>query len=132
MANAGFSFTVKNDVNVVTDKVNGNLDDIADALKEKCVEWIQEKILYGYHDPHGPDGHTEIVDTGATFESTDADIKRASQNAFTVSAGVKTDYAVFVHNGTRKLKGRPFVRDAMIEHTNDIKSIMEDVGKGMD
>lgn len=132
MAKGGFSFTLKNDVNIVTDKVNGNLDDIAETLKEKTVEWIQEKMLYGYHDPHGPDGHTEIVDTGATFDSVGATVKRASQNTFTVSAGVTTDYAVFVHNGTRKLKGRPFVRDPMIEHTNDIKNIMEDVGNGMD
>ena len=132
MAKTSFSFAFKSDLNVVTDKVNANLDDIADALKERTVEWIQDKMLYGYHDPHGPDGHTEIVDTGATFDSVNAVIKRDSQNAYTVRAGVGTDYAVFVHNGTRKLKGRPFIRDTMIEKTDEIKRIMEDVGKGMD
>lgn len=132
MAKTNFSFAFKSDLNVVTDKVNANLDDIADALKERTVEWIQEKMLYGYHDPHGPDGHTEIVDTEATFDSVNAVIKRDSQNAYTVRAGVSTDYAVFVHNGTRKLKARPFIRDTMIEKTSEIKHIMEDVGKGMD
>lgn len=128
-----FQFSVKNDLVTVNSKVEQNLSAVSETLREKSIEWIQEKILYGYHDPHGPDGHTEIVDTGATFESTDARIKRDSQNTFTISAGVTPSYAVFVHNGTRKLKGRPFVRDAMIEHTNTVKDILESgVGNGMD
>ena len=128
-----FQFSVKNDLVTVNSKVEQNLSDVSETLREKSIEWIQEKILYGYHDPHGPDGHTEIVDTGATFESTDARIKRDSKNTFTIIAGVTTDQAIFVHNGTRKLKARPFVRDAMIDHTSNVKDITESgVGNGMD
>lgn len=125
----GFNCKFASDVTVIEDKVRGNLKEAADELREKSIEWIQEAMLYRYNDPHGPDGHTEIVDTGATFESIDAKVKRDSSNAYTVKAGAGTEYAVFVHNGTRKLKARPFIRDPMIDHINDIKGIVEDHAK---
>lgn len=125
MGTVGFNVKFKSEVNMVRSQVTGALESASDELKEKSIEWVQEKMLYGYHDPHGPDGHTEIVDTGATFDSVDADTQRNSQDSYTVKTGVQTDYAVFVHNGTRKLKGRPFLRDALMEHTSDIESIMK-------
>lgn len=125
MGTVGFNVKFKSEVNIVRSQVTGALESASNELKEKSIEWVQEKMLYGYSDPHGPDGHTEIVDTGATFESVDADTQRNSQDSYTVKAGVQTDYAVYVHNGTRKLKGRPFLRDAMMEHISDIESIMK-------
>lgn len=125
MGTVGFNVKFKSEVNIVRSKVTDALESAASELKEKSIEWVQEKMLYGYSDPHGPDGHTEIVDTGATFDSVDADTQRNSQDSYTVKTGVQTDYAVFVHNGTRKLKGRPFLRDAMMEHVSDIESIMK-------
>lgn len=125
MGTVGFNVKFKSEVNIVRSKVTDALEAASNELKEKSIEWVQEKMLYGYHDPHGPDGHTEIVDTGATFDSVDADTQRNSQDSYTVKAGVQTDYAVYVHNGTRKLKGRPFLRDAMMEHVSDIESIMK-------
>lgn len=112
----------------------GNISDAAEALKLKLIDWVQYQILYGYHDPHGPDGHTEIVDTGHLFDHVDAEVKKDSQNAFTVSAGVKdTPYAVFVHNGTYKLKGRHFITDAFDLHEADIKKIVSDnIKKGFE
>lgn len=125
MGTVGFNVKFKSEVNIVRSKVTDALESASNELKEKSIEWVQEKMLYGYSDPHGPDGHTEIVDTGATFESVDADTQRNSQDSYTVKAGVQTDYAVYVHNGTRKLKGRPFLRDAMMEHVSDIETIMK-------
>ena len=125
MGTVGFNVKFKSEVNIVRSQVTGALEAASNELKEKSIEWVQEKMLYGYSDPHGPDGRTEIVDTGATFDSVDADTQRNSQDSYTVKAGVQTDYAVFVHNGTRKLKGRPFLRDAMMEHVSDIESIMK-------
>ena len=125
MGTVGFNVKFKSEVNIVRSKVTDALESAASELKEKSIEWVQEKMLYGYSDPHGPDGHTEIVDTGATFDSVDADTQRNSQDSYTVKTGVQTDYAVYVHNGTRKLKGRPFLRDAMMEHISDIESIMK-------
>lgn len=80
---------------------------------EIIVESIQWQMLYGYHDVHGLPGnpHTEIVDTGRLFDSIRADIVRDSQNAYTVDYGTDVSYAIFVHDGTRFLAPRPFIRD---------------------
>ena len=52
-------------------------------MKDESIEWVQEQMLYGYHDPHGPDGHTEIYDTGYMAEkSLKSEVKRDSQNAY--------------------------------------------------
>lgn len=125
MANASFNFKFQSSADIIMNNVGKALKEASAELKEKSIEWVQEKMLYGYSDPHGEDGHTEIVDTGATFDSVNAEIKGASQNAFTVRVGVGTDYAVYVHNGTRKLKGRPFLRDALMDNTENIKQIVE-------
>lgn len=108
-------------------KLGKAIDNAAQETKEMLVEAVQEKILYGYNDPHGKDGHTEIVDTGRLFDSINADVKRDSQNTVTVSVGSTGDtpYSIFVHQGTRKLKGRPFIRDAMEESRVKVRKIME-------
>lgn len=96
-----------------------------DAVAQICVDAIQEKMLYGYHTPHGEDGHTEIVDTGALFDSIQASAKRQSQNLVTVTASAGTDYASYVHNGTYKLEGRPFITDGVTEALPQIKAAIE-------
>lgn len=101
-------------------------DSAAAELAEDLVEAVQEKILYGYHDPHGADGHTEIVDTGRLFDSIEAKVKRVSQNTADIRVGAtgETPHAVFVHNGTRKLKGRPFIRDGVQGQKEHIKYVL--------
>ena len=42
------------------------------------------------------------------------------------------DYAVFVHEGTSKMEGRPFLYDAVVLHANDIREgMLKAVKKGM-
>ena len=94
------------------------------AVSEMLVEAVEEKILYGYKDVHGNPPHTEIVDTGRLFDSIDADVSRDSQNAFTVSVGANTPYAVYVHEGTYKLKGRAFITDAVMGKKSEVQSIL--------
>lgn len=96
------------------------MKDAADML----VEAVQEKILYGYSEPHGQPPHTEIVDTGRLFDSIDAQVKRDSQNAYSVEVGANTPYARYVHEGTSKLHGRPFIRDAVMDSQSDLKEIL--------
>ena len=129
MAKGSFSVTFKSSVDIVQSKVADALGRAADELKGEAVEWVQEKMLYGYNDPHGSDGHTEIYWTdrqGGTHMIDDihANAKRTSEDSYTVEVGTNKDYAVFVHNGTRKLKARPFLRDALIEHIDDIEKIV--------
>lgn len=123
---AGYTFK-DNSVEVFR-RMRSAMDGAANQLEGELVEAVQEKILYGYNDPHGDDGHTEIVDTGRLFDSISAEVKRDSQNTVTVNVGSTGDtpYAIFVHNGTRKLKGRPFITDALQEMRRRIREVLED------
>ena len=120
---AGYTF--KDNSNEILRNLRGAIDDAAEEIKETLVEAVQDKILYGYHDPHGKDGHTEIVDTGRLFDSIQADVSRVSQNLVetTVGATGNTPYAIYVHQGTRKLKGRPFITDAINESRQRVRQI---------
>ena len=116
----------KSNLSVVTRQILGNLDDAGAQLAADAVEWIQEQMLYGYHDPHGPDGHTEIYDTGALIESIAAEVKKDSQNVLTVTAGAPQHYAKYVHQGTYKLKARPFIRDALEKNRGKVEQVAAD------
>lgn len=125
-------------ITLISHKVNvlKRLEDcIYDAMDEMVgdgvddspiIEWVQNQMLYGYHDPHGKDGHTEIYDTGFMSEkSLRASAKRDSQNTYTISAGSTAPYAGYVHNGTHKLKARPFLVDALEKNNDKAKAIYE-------
>lgn len=109
---------------IILRKVASNAADAMDQIGEMLVEAVQEKMLYGYSDLHGSPPHTEIVDTGALFDSITADVGRASQNAFTTSVGTDVHYAQYVHDGTSKLKGRPFITDAVTGKQDEVVSIL--------
>lgn len=124
-------FKFSSNVDVYLKAMRAATFDAGEEIKETAVEAIQDKILYGYHEPHGKDGHTEIVDTGRLFDGIDANARRVSQNIVQVEAG-STDapYAIYVHNGTRKLHGRPFIRDSLNEKTGEFAKIWEQKLKG--
>ena len=109
---------------VILRQVASNAETAMKAVSEMLVEAVEEKILYGYHDVHGDPPHTEIVDTGRLFDSIDADVTRDSQNAFTVAVGANTPYAIYVHEGTYKLKGRAFITDAVTGKSGEVQSIL--------
>lgn len=81
-------------------------------------------MLYGYHTPHGKDGHTEIVDTGALFDSIEAETKKSSMNAYTTNVGSSLKYASYVHDGTSKLQGRPFISDGIMAASDKWKDTL--------
>lgn len=98
----------------------------AQKMADTAVDSVQYQILYGYKDPHGDDGHTEIVDTGALFDSIKGDVKRQSQNLYTITVGTDRPYAVYVHNGTRYLKARRFITDGINRARGDMEDILRD------
>lgn len=106
----------------IRDNSQAAMGQIGDML----VEAVQNKILYGYHDVHGlpHDPHTEIVDTGQLFDSIDASVRVVSQNTVTTTVGANTPYAHYVHDGTSKLKGRPFITDAVQDSQEEIRRIL--------
>lgn len=102
---------------IVLRRLRGNIKNAAKKVAEIGVEEVQKKMLWGYSDPHGPDGHTEIVDTGRLFDSIQGSVNRVSDNLYQAVVSTDVEYAGYVHNGTYKLKGRPFIADGMKEGT---------------
>lgn len=120
------NYTFQDNSDIVLRKVGTNSRSAMDKAAEIMVESIQEKILYGYHDVHGNPPHTEIVDTGRLFDSIKAQVRRTSQNAYATEAGTDVPYAIYVHDGTRKLKGRPFITDGILAAQPELKAILSD------
>lgn len=117
------NYVFKDNTELVLNALASATKDGAQKMADCAVESVQNQILYGYKDPHGKDGHTEIVDTGALFDSIKGDVQRQSQNLYTITVGTDRSYAVYVHNGTRKLKARRFITDGI----NKVREDMEDI-----
>ena len=105
------NYVFKDNTELVLNALASATKDGAQKMADCAVDSVQYQILYGYKDQHGKDGHTEIVDTGALFDSIKGDVKRQSQNLYTITVGTDRPYAVYVHNGTRYLKARRFITD---------------------
>ena len=118
------NYVFKDNTELVLNALASATADGAQKMADCAVESVQNQILYGYKDPHGKDGHTEIVDTGALFDSIEGDVQRQSQNLYTITVGTDRPYAVYVHNGTRKLKARRFITDGINKASGDMKDIL--------
>ena len=124
MAKSKNNFVIKDHSDVILKQIASNAQAAMDKAAEILVEAVQEKILYGYKDFHGRPPHTEIVDTGRLFDSISANVSKASQNAFSVDVGTDVPYAVYVHEGTSKLKGRPFITDGALAAQEDLQNAL--------
>ena len=120
------NYVFKDNTELVLDALASATKDGAQKMADCAVDSVQYQILYGYKDPHGKDGHTEIVDTGALFDSIKGDVKRQSQNLYTITVGTDRPYAVYVHNGTRYLKARRFITDGINRARGDMEDILRD------
>ena len=118
------NYVFKDNTELVLNALVSATKEGAQKMADCAVESVQYQILYGYHDPHGKDGHTEIVDTEALFYSIKGDVQRQSQNLYTVTVGTDRPYAVYVHNGTRKLKARHFITDGLMRVRDEMKNIL--------
>ena len=126
----GAKFKMADHRDIIFFQLDTNIETAMPQIADAVVESVQNKMLYGYHTPHGPDGHTEIVDTGRLFDSITAEYQKQSQNLFTVNAGVPdgtipAEYVQYVHDGTSKLEGRPFLRDGVLESVDAQKEIYQ-------
>lgn len=124
-------WTMVSNIPVVLQKLEANITAANERFVETLQESVQDKMLYGYHTPHGADGHTEIVETGALFDSITAEAQKQSQNLYGVSVGVPqgtkpASYAQYVHDGTYKLEGRPFITDGAMDSVEKLQEIYEE------
>ena len=120
------NYVFKDNTELVLNALASATKEGAQKMADCAVDSVQYQILYGYKDPHGKDGHTEIVDTGALFDSIKGDVKRQSQNLYTITVGTDRPYAVYVHNGTRYLKARRFITDGINRAKGDMEDILRD------
>lgn len=120
------NYVFKDNTELVLNALASATKEGAQKMADCAVDSVQYQILYGYKDPHGDDGHTEIVDTGALFDSIKGDVKRQSQNLYTITVGTDREYAVYVHNGTRYLKARRFITDGINRARGDMEDILRD------
>lgn len=118
------NYVFKDNTELILNALASATKEGAQKMADTAVESVQYQILYGYKDPHGKDGHTEIVDTGALFDSIKGDVKRQSQNLYTITVGTDRPYAVYVHNGTRYLKARRFITDGINKARGDMEDIL--------
>lgn len=120
------NYVFKDNTELILNALASATKEGAQKMADCAVDSVQYQILYGYKDPHGKDGHTEIVDTGALFDSIKGDVKRQSQNLYTITVGTDRPYAVYVHNGTRYLKARRFITDGINRARGDMEDILRD------
>ena len=120
------NYVFKDNTELVLNGLHSATKEGAQKMADCAVDSVQYQILYGYKDPHGKDGHTEIVDTGALFDSIKGDVKRQSQNLYTITVGTDRKYAVYVHNGTRYLKARRFITEGINRARGDMEDILRD------
>lgn len=112
---------------IVLRKMDANCSQAMQAVADVLVESVQGKMLYGYHTPHGNPPHTEIVDTGALFDSIEASPGKVSQNTYGVNVGTNLHYASYVHDGTYKLTGRPFIKDGVMEASDQVREVLSEI-----
>jgi HK97 gp10 family phage protein len=113
--------------------ISANASAATQAAADALVTAVQSTMLTGYSDVHGNPPHTEIYDTGALYASINADVEQVSETTYLLTVGTDRYYAVYVHDGTYKLKGRPFIRDGIMGAKDELSSIfVEELSRGME
>ena len=98
-----------------------NVGNALTAMGIKAVGLTVEKMVSGYGAP--------IWDTGTLMRSITFE-KVGGEDAILVGSPV--EYAGYVHDGTSKMAGRPFLRDAIFEGADALKAVAQnELGKGV-
>lgn len=117
------NYTIKIHLDVIQRMLEADADAACKAVEGIAVDAVLDQMLYGYSTPHGPDGHTEIVDTGRLYNSITSDSRKVSSHVWEVTVGASSQagrmedvgYVDYVHNGTARLEARPFITDALTD-----------------
>lgn len=95
------------------------------------VASVKDRMEKGYHvtyKPHLKTRGTAIRDTGDLMRS----IGYKLTGNDTVAVGTNMDCASYVHEGTRKMKERPFIKDGIDENSDNILKVgNNELKKGM-
>lgn len=97
-------------------RLSGNIQAALTALGQKGVELTLDKMQSGYGRP--------IRQTGNLMRDVSYAVENSGQNS--VDIGNSLEYAPFVHDGTYKMAGRPYLRDALIGGKDELTSVAEE------
>jgi len=90
------------------------------AIGQAAVEITTDYMMTRYTRP--------IYKTGDLIRSIAFNVNAGAQ---LVKVGSNLNYAVFVHNGTRRMSGRPFLKDAILQNKKVYQNIAaEQLGAG--
>lgn len=105
-----------NSVQVKT-RMQGNRNAALQAMGIKAVNLILYQMQRGYGKP--------IRQTGNLQRDVSYEVHAETGS---VDVGNTLEYAPFVHEGTYKLKGRPYIRDALTgeDHIKQLRKVAED------
>lgn len=101
---------------VVLRALDGNVQAALEAMGITAVGLIVQQMEHGYGKP--------IRKTGDLMRDVQYKINLITQ---TVKVGNTLEYADEVHNGTHKMRGRPYVSDALTseDHIRQIRQVAE-------
>lgn len=116
------SVEFKDHSNEVLAKLNGNKLRALKAIGEAAVEVTNDYMQSKYGKP--------IYITGDLMRSISSNVRL---NDEAVDIGSNLNYAEWVHNGTRRMDARPFLKDAITENTDIWEEVAaEHLGEGFD
>lgn len=100
--------TLKSNASLIKTKLNGNIKTALTAMGTEAVGMIVDQMQTGYGAP--------IRKTGDLMRDVSYEVERSGEN--TVDAGNTLEYGPYVHDGTSRVAGRPYVRDALTKASN--------------
>ena len=99
----------------VLKQLNENKSRVLYAMGIKSVGLINQQMKGGYGRP--------IQETGDLMRDVNFQVERSKPD--TVDVGNSLEYASFVHEGTRKMQARPYIRDAIHGGIDQIQAVAE-------
>ena len=126
-------YTAKDYTKEVLNKLEENISAALDAMGLAAVGFVVDTMKTGYQDPHpnrnykgeidGTGFHTDIRHTGDLIRDVNYEVERSGKH--TVDIGNSLHYAKYVHEGTCKLRGRPYLKDGIERHRKELQDIAE-------
>ncbi len=115
MSKQVFNFELKtNNALKVTEQMKKNAKVALKAIGIATVGFVVDKMEKGYDKP--------IRITGDLQRS----IAFGNETSTSVDIGSNLEYAEVVHDGSPNMKGRPYLRDGIIENQDKIQTIFND------
>lgn len=110
---------LNDNIGAFLNQVRNAADSAAKAVGEVAVELVKDQMLIGYDYP--------IWRTGDLMRSVTFDVKNEG-NVSVIDVGTPMEYAPYIHDGTYKMAGRPFMRDALLSNLGKqaLKEVFEE------